>query len=204
MQFLLDTSAQNIASGDFVAGQLLTPLSRFSDWGGVYAIDNGAYAGFRRESFASLLARQAEHKARCLFVAVPDIVGDARRTLELWRYRHDFAAGWPLALVAQDGAESMDMPWDELDALFVGGRDPWKDSTGALDLVRAAKVLGKHVHVGRVNAASRFERFADVGADTCDGSGVSRFDHMLENIIAASLREPPPVLFDAQGAALSA
>lgn len=45
-----------------------------------------------------------------MFVAVPDVVGDAKATLEMferWRVRLD---GWPLALVLQDGMEYMEWP----------------------------------------------------------------------------------------------
>jgi EAL domain-containing protein (putative c-di-GMP-specific phosphodiesterase class I) len=80
--------------------------------------------------------------------------------------------------------EDMDIPWHEIDALFVGGGDPWKDSKASQDIVRTAKILGKHVHVGRVNTRERYELFAGLGADTCDGSGVSRFPHTAKAIFA--------------------
>jgi hypothetical protein len=61
--------------------------------------------------------------------------------------------------------------------------------------VRTAKILGIHVHVGRVNTPKRFEHFCRLGADTCDGSGVAMYDHMLE---AIEQRDQPCVtLFDA-------
>src|SRR5690606_13720233 len=113
-----------------------TPLTRYSDWGGPYAIDNGAFSGFCAEWFARLLERQRYVKDRCLFVTVPDVVGSARRTLEVWNRRDKFARHWPLALVAQDGIENMEIPWDEMKAIFIGGGDPWKDSRAAMDVVR--------------------------------------------------------------------
>ena len=196
----MDVSACKIAKqqvvSDLVSGQLITPLTQYLNWGGEFAIDNGAFSGFNAAAFAGLLVREAGNRERCLFVAMPDIVGNARRTLELWRYRHDFAMGWPLALVAQDGIEDLDIPWDELHAIFIGGGDPWKDSRAAQDVVRTAKVLRKHVHVGRVNTVRRFRLFAELGADTCDGSGLARYDHMLEDIEREMSAEQPPSLFD--------
>jgi hypothetical protein len=41
--------------------------------------------------------------------------------------------------------------------------------------------------------------FAAAGADTCDGSGVARYDHMLEDIAASLQAEPEPLLFDVHG-----
>lgn len=197
--FLLDTTDYKVKSRQqqfpsLVGGQLITPLTRRSNWGGAYAIDNGAFSGFQETYFKNILTREEGNRDRCLFVVMPDVVGDARRTLEIWQRRSKWAEGWPRALVAQDGLEDLEVPWDEIDALFIGGGDPWKDSKASLDLVRTAKILGKHVHVGRVNDAARFQRFAELGADTCDGSGASMYDHMLEKIQGAVRHEPHPEL----------
>lgn len=186
MKFLIDGSPVKVAEKlamhpSLVVGQLRTPLTSNQHWGGTYAIDNGAFTCFDERAFVSLLARS--EPAQCLFVAAPDVPGAAQRTLELFVQRHRWiGADWPVALVAQDGIESLPIPWDEMDAVFIGGLDPWKDSRAALDVVRTAKTLGKHVHVGRVNTPKRFNRFAEAGADTCDGSGVSRYDWMLDQI----------------------
>ena len=196
MQFLIDTQkdklARRIESSSLILGQLLTPLTNYSDWGGVHAIDNGAFSGFPADKFDRLLSRQEQAGQQrindCLFVTVPDIVGNARRTLELWsrreRWFKEHNSEWmkKLAFVAQDGIENMEIPWDEMSCLFVGGKDPWKDSQSAADIVRTAKTLGLWVHVGRVNTPKRFEHFLQLGADTCDGSGVAMYDHMLEKI----------------------
>lgn len=179
MKFLIDGNRKHVSElmlkyPSLVRGQLLTPLTRFANREeGEFAIDNGAFSGFQHKNFAALLAREEPNKARCLFVAVPDVVGDGRRTLEIFKYRHDIIRNWSLALVAQDGMENLEIPWSEITAIFVGGCDPWKDSKASLDIVRTAKTLGKHIHVGRVNTFKRFDLFAQIGADTCDGSGVA-------------------------------
>lgn len=201
MKFLLDKSTEIVrhkAQSHLVFGQLITPLTAYSNWGGVFAIDNGAYTRFDHREFGRILQREAQAQKHCLFVTVPDVVGDARRTLEIWQRRDFFVNrqdGWTPALVAQDGIEYLDIPWETIPVLFLGGRDPWKDSVAAQNLVRAAKILGVHVHIGRVNTPERFARFHDLGADTCDGSGVSRYDHMLSAIETYLAREPQPVLF---------
>ncbi len=201
MKFLIDKSPKDVKrkSGlhpDLVAGQLLTPLTRYRNAGGVFAIDNGAFSGFRAEDFATLLQREEPSRDQCLFVTVPDVVAAGRRTLEIWKYRHSIVRHWPLALVAQDGMEDLDIPWGEMAAVFIGGGDPWKDSKASLDIVKTAKTLGKHVHVGRVNTAKRFKLFAEAGADTCDGSGVAMYDHMLDDIAKALSEAPERTLWD--------
>lgn len=187
MKFLMDASPAQMrekwSQREIVAGQLLTPLTGYATWDGEFAIDNGAFTGLNRPAFDSLLRRNHARRREALFVVCPDIVGSARRTLELWKRRQQFVPrGWRLALAAQNGLEDCEVPWDELAALFIGGTDPWKDSRAVKDLVLTAKALGKHVHVGRVNTAARFIAFESVGADTCDGSGVVRYDHMLARI----------------------
>lgn len=174
--------SEKFTKSKLVVGQLQTPLTNYQNWGGVWAADNGAFSGFDMAAWQSMLARKTPHRDACLFVALPDVVGAARRTLEVFARVRQFADGWPLALVGQDGLETLDVPWDDFDALFVGGSTEWKMSNAAADLVRTAKILGKHTHIGRVNTFDRWRHFAKLGADTCDGTGVVKYDHMLKNI----------------------
>ncbi len=53
-----------------------------------------------------------------------------------------------------------------------GCSGPGQDSEGT----------GYHVHIGRVNTKKRFSLYEQLGADTCDGSGIAMYDHMLEQI----------------------
>jgi hypothetical protein len=179
MKFLIDQSPLKMKAlmrtPELVMGQLLTPLTRYANAGVPFAIDNGAFSGLDAKGFRDLLERELPNKERCLFVVVPDVVASARRTLELFERRRLWVHGWPVALVAQDGQENLPVPWEDIDCLFIGGGDPWKEIAAARDLVRTAKALEKHVHVGRVNSWPRYKLFRDLGADTCDGSGMSRF-----------------------------
>lgn len=138
-------------------------------------MDNSAFTSFDRAAFRRMQRRNVEHRERCLFVTCPDVVGNMRRTLEVWRHRERFAAGFDLCLVLQDGAEDADIPWNETPAVFIGGIDPWKESSACRDLIKTAKVFGLHVHCGRVNQIARYEYMNGLGVDTCDGSGVARF-----------------------------
>jgi hypothetical protein len=162
-------------------GQLLTPLTRFSLRATKWAIDNGAFSGFEEAVFLSLLARQTGYPG-CLFVTVPDVVGSARRTLEVFPHWKDRLSSWPLALACQDGQEDLPIPWDDIAAVFIGGSTEWKLSKHAVACIKAAKVLGKWAHVGRVNDPARFEFFENAGADSIDGSGIAQYSHMREAI----------------------
>ena len=65
------------------------------------------------------------------------------------------ALGYPAALVAQDGLEDLDVPWDDFDVLFIGGSTEWKLGPHARALAAEAKARGKGVHMGRVNSQRR-------------------------------------------------
>lgn len=191
---LLDTSHDLVeASAELgcAVEQLLTPLTRFrlQRPTGRFAVDNGAFAGFNADPFLALLAREESRCAQCRFVAVPDVVGSARRTLEVFDRWHDRLHRWPLALVAQDGQEDLPIPWDLIAAVFVGGSTAWKMSAHAAAVVKAAKALGLWVHFGRVNTPARFEYAQSLGCDSIDGTGLSRYSWMRERIYAAA-RQP--------------
>ena len=176
-------------------GQLLTPLTRYTlrepelDW----AIDNGAFSSFNEKAFLSLLKREEHHKANCLFVTVPDVVGSALRTLELFERWKGRLSAWPIALACQDGQEHLPIPWDEIAAVFIGGSTNWKVGVHAAHCVKAAKALGKWSHIGRVNDPARFDYFEKLGADSIDGSGLARYSHMRE---AISKRDNQEKLFN--------
>lgn len=185
MRFLIDNQTLKIKrrmKSPLCVGQLITPLTGYSWFGGVYAIDNGAFSNFDEKKFFRILKRQQASASKCLFVACPDCVGDHEETLRLWNHYSKKIVGFKRAFVAQNGSENGIIPWDEIDALFLGGKDPWKDSAAAVEIVRESKRRKKHSHVGRVNSPDRFELFLDAGADTCDGNGVGRYDHMLHKI----------------------
>lgn len=161
-------------------GQLLTPLTRYRlrEPERPWAIDNGGFSGLNIPSLISLLGREDHNKEHCLFVTVPDVVGSARRTLEVFERWTPRLEGWKVALACQDGQEDLPMPWDDADAVFIGGSTEWKCGPHAEHIIRAAKALGKWVHVGRVNTPERFEHFERLGADSCDGTGMGLRTHM--------------------------
>jgi len=55
---------------------------------------------------------------------------------------------------------------------------------------KVAKILNKWIHVGRVNTFSRAREWIEI-ADSVDGSGMSRFDDRLEEVLEAYLDHTP-------------
>lgn len=198
MQILLDCSPDKIADYreryQYDFGQLRTPLTQYAlaDAPVAWAADNGFFKKRAPAKWLRWVAGFSELR-RPLFITMPDIVGDAMRTLELFHHFKRYVNDLPLALVLQNGIEKTSIPWDEIDAVFIGGDDSFKYSREAFAAARTAIVLGKDLHVGRVNTASRVKNWIDIADEcdengirlTCDGSGLSRFDHMLEDTLFA-------------------
>jgi hypothetical protein len=154
--------------------------------GSLFAIDNGCgpgrdgkpgagYPGNR--AYLLMLSRlSAQSRSRCLFAVAPDVLCDAEATL---RRSLPFVPpmrawfGLPVALVAQDGLERLDVPWPSLDVLFLGGSTAWKLGPHARALTAEAKARGKRVHMGRVNSLRRLRYAAAIGCDSADGTFVA-------------------------------
>jgi hypothetical protein len=147
-------------------GNLLPPDRR-------WAADTGCFnqpTAHNDDDYLHWLARRGP--SRCLFATAPDVVGDATATLErsipmLPRIRD---VGYPAALVGQDGMTPAMVPWNDIDALFVGGTTGWKLGEAAAALVCEAKERGKWAHMGRVNSGRRVMHAKLIGCDSVDGT----------------------------------
>jgi hypothetical protein len=140
----------------------------------VWCADNGCFGkGYPGdEKWLAWLEKNAGDASMCLFATAPDVVGDAAATLErslpfLPKIR---GLGYPAALVAQDGLEDLEVPWDSFDVLFIGGSTEWKLGPAARKLIRKAKAMGKWVHMGRVNSERRYRYAHEMGCDSVDGT----------------------------------
>lgn len=203
MKILLDCSPAKIAEYRERYGmdfwQLRTPLTQYRRTPGVpYGLENGLFGADPQIAlpnwFRMLDAAEREmwegDGTRPIWVTAPDILCDAQRTIELFRHFRLRLNEFPRALVLQNGVEHIDIPWDDVACVFIGGDDQFKYSPAAMRAARTAKMLGKWVHVGRVNTAARVRNWLGL-ADSIDGSGMSRFDHMLEDVIAAIRGDHP-------------
>ena len=186
MKIMLDCSPKKIHEYreryDVDLWQLRTPLTQYALAGVPYGLDNGCFKRFNEKTWNRLLLEAEDNPPK--FVCLPDIVGDAVRTLDLFKCFESRTSGLPRALVLQDGIGNHRIEWDKLSAVFVGGSDAFKISSEAINACKTAKMLGKWVHVGRVNTAQRVKNWIGL-ADSIDGSGISKYDHMLENVLRA-------------------
>ncbi|RSU61411.1 hypothetical protein [Sphingobium yanoikuyae] len=154
-----------------------------------YALDNGAWTAFQQgepfdvpafEKAVALLGPGAD------WIVLPDIVAGGLASLRFsldWldalRNRPELR-GARYLLAVQNGMEPPHVApivGPEV-GIFVGGDTPWKLATMAA-WTRLAHERGAICHVGRVNTVRRIRLCAAAGADSFDGSGVSRFASAL-------------------------
>ncbi len=136
-----------------------------------WAGDNCAFTGTDAARFLRWLATMRPYRAACLFVAVPDVVGNAAATLAQYAAWSAQMDGWPLAFVCQDGQQPDTIP--ACAALFIGGTTDWKESQAAVDCIREGQRRGLHVHIGRTNWGRRYRMFRVLAGSehfTCDGT----------------------------------
>ena len=148
--------------------------------GGLWAADIGCLDGpsyVKRLDWNSLfdwLQLMRPYVDKCLFIAGGDVVANAFDTYTAYEELGHYFSGFPVAYVAQNGAEDLTIPIS-CAAVFVGGDTEWKLSSQAVDVIKRAQNLGKHVHIGRVNWYRRYKAFEVLsGSDrfTCDGTRI--------------------------------
>jgi hypothetical protein len=146
-----------------------------------YALDNGAWSAAqtgRPWDADAFLRTVTQLGAAADFVVLPDIVGEGRASLKRSRTWLPFLLGSTrlLLLPVQDGLEPGDIsPFlGENIGLFVGGTTAWKLATLGTWGALAARV-GCYLHVGRVNTARRIARCHAAGAQSFDGTSVTRY-----------------------------
>ena len=162
-------------------GILVSPrnlsASRASREGLPWAADNDCYNGGLDVSAYRKMLWESVRAEGCLFVCAPDVVGDSEATFQLWdEWYHRIAEyGYPVGLVTQDGMTVHDIPWVQVDAIFIGGTDKWKLSDRSREIADECKRLGKWLHMGRVNTRNRVATAKKWNVDSIDGTATSRF-----------------------------
>jgi|SRR5215475_4838518 len=140
----------------------------------VWCADNGRFGrGWPgRDRYLRWLDTLEPAADRCQFVVLPDVPFDMPRSLELsMSYLPDLArTPFPIALALQNGAEDMELPWGEIQAVFIAGDDQWKLGHAAVTLIHEALTKNLWTHLARVNSARRWRFACGVGADSSDGT----------------------------------
>lgn len=140
-----------------------------------WVADNDCFAQgdkFDAEAWLTWLAQFKPHADSCLFATLPDVVGDAAATYErsmpyVERVRE---LGFPVAYVVQEGVQLRMPPWDQIDAVFIGGlTEEFKFGEGLI-AADEARHRGLWTHMGRVNSFRRLRAATLAKIDSADGT----------------------------------
>jgi hypothetical protein len=138
-------------------------ITQGGPWAGdLGALVNNSDLNVKMIDFAAVpewLKKMESYRETCLFIAGFDVLFDAQETLDAYHEFKDYFKGWPLAYVAQNGAENLPIP-DDCAAVFIAGTTEWKESHEAITVIQQAQAMGKHIHIGRVNWWRRYQIFA--------------------------------------------
>jgi hypothetical protein len=143
------------------------------------AADNDAFKAWDQARYLRMINKIVStlDRSRFLWVTIPDVVGDAKATVDRWNewYPRIRDVGLPAAFVGQDGLGDISdlIPWDDMASFFVGGSDEWKLSVESERFLVEAKSRGKWTHIGRVNSFCRIRHAVEIGADSIDGRSFS-------------------------------
>jgi hypothetical protein len=170
-----------------------------------YALDNGAWSAFVQQepfdedAFLVAVDRLGEGAD---WIVLPDIVAGGLLSLDYslrWKER---LRGMPtkLLIAVQNGMQIDDVAslLSPAVGIFIGGTTEWKEAT-AQAWGSLARRRHCHLHVGRVNSARRIRICAAAGANSFDGSGVSRYAEALPRLDRATRQDD---LFAAAGESL--
>ena len=150
-------------------------------------IDNGMFTEAGQKNFSwpkyekivktALAQEKREVLDQLHFFTVPDQPFDWVATMKKFREHTDQVKklrswGAPVAICIQNGATISNVPWGEVDVIFIGGNDEYKTGPDAQAITVEAKKLGKGVHMGRVNNLKRMNKGSEWGVDTADGTYV--------------------------------
>lgn len=148
-----------------------------------HMIDNGMFSGrWQEDIWLRRLEALQPHQANCIGVIVPDVISDHADTLARWR---EYAPavkqlGYKAAFATQLGATVDNLPWDEIDVLFIGDSEVNRRQY-CWPLIDEAKRRGLWVHIGRVNSASAIMRYCQ--ADSVDGTNFKFGSHQSNQAI---------------------
>lgn len=160
-----------------------------------YALDNGAWTAFQQgkqldeKLFMTAVERMGEGAD---WIVLPDIVAGGLRSLDYSLTWLERLRGIPtrLLIAVQNGMEVEDVRsfLNPAVGIFVGGDTEWKEKT-AVQWGSVARRRNCYLHVGRVNSARRIAICNAAGANSFDGTSVSRYSCTLQPLDKAT-RQP--------------
>lgn len=116
-----------------------------------------------------------------LWVVVPDVPGDAHATLQNFEAMNASLSDLPVAFAIQPGAARAGIPFHapNLRCLFLAGPRAYKESAEMAKIAAAGRAQGLWLHGAPCNSLERARLLADLGCDSFDGTGASRYPALI-------------------------
>lgn len=173
---------------------LVSATGRHNNHGFPFALDNGAWTAHqsgRSFDVPAFLTAFFKFSATADWCAAPDIVGGGHASLDLSLRWLPMMLNYTqkVLIPVQDGMQPQDLVGlcGARVGVFLGGSTDWKLAT-MKSWGTFSSATGCWFHVGRVNSAKRIALCASSGADSFDGTSVTRFSCTLPRLDAARLR----------------
>jgi len=169
---------------------LISPKAERSTVNKDFALDNGRFIIWKRKlegidaswnldewlnmlkwgTHTEIVRSVAFPKTKAIWGIVPDVVTDHKATIEEFhKYKEYFQEfNLPMAYAVQNGSSPKDVP-KEAEVVFVGGTLNWKWDTAEMWCREFPRV-----HIGGVNSLKGFVLAEQYGAESVDGSGMTK------------------------------
>ncbi|HEY3944409.1 MAG TPA: hypothetical protein VGL78_04210 [Solirubrobacteraceae bacterium] len=181
--------------GRLVQPRDCTRLRETLEAGVKVGVDNDAFTrGVKLPEFHQLLdavrgtltdLRSPYTVTNLLWVVVPDVPGDAHATRRNFEAMNASLTDLPVAFAIQPGAARAGIPFDapNLRCLFLAGPRAYKESAEMAHIASDGKAHGLWLHGAPCNSLERARLFADLGCDSFDGTGASRFPALIPDYL---------------------
>lgn len=159
-------------------GIMFTPEmgNRLDLRGVVWSADNGCFTAgdrFDPAKWLAFLDANERYWPTCQFAVLPDVPFNAEAT---WERSRPFLAeirarGLRPALAIQEGISRIGVPWKEIGAVFIAGRDhQFKTGQIAQGIVHEARRRNMPAHYARGNSGKAVQNAYDMGCTSIDGT----------------------------------
>lgn len=140
-----------------------------------WAADNDCFTEYKPDRIKRWLEKWANTPG-CQFFNAPDVLLDAEKTTDRFHEWQPIISGhgFPVAYTVQNGCHVDMMPWDTIDALFIGANDQWRTKANLVPIISEANRRGLWVHMGRIHSIPKVHFAKEIECTSFDSTAFAR------------------------------